>query len=52
MYNGDLNDDFTNTAYYKIADAVNSWFWLDVILDLATIIVFGIAIYKTADIFL
>lgn len=52
MYNGDLNEEFTQTYYYKIADAVNSWFWLDVLLDLATIILFGFAIYKTADIFL
>lgn len=52
MYNGDLNEEFTATRYYKIADAVNSWFWLDVLLDLATIILFGVAIYKTADIFL
>jgi len=43
IYWGEENQDFQESLIYQIAECVSTWFWIDVLIDLLTIIAFGIA---------
>ncbi|MBW8042467.1 MAG: hypothetical protein FVQ85_21075 [Planctomycetes bacterium] len=43
IYWGEENQDFQESRLYQIAERVSTWFWIDVSIDLLTIIAFGIA---------
>jgi hypothetical protein len=48
MYTGESNKAFANTRRYACARAVDGWFWLDVLLDIAAIGSFGTSVVMMA----
>lgn len=52
MYAGEIEEEFAKTRRYAIAETVNGWFWLDILLDVAAILSFGLSIFMMVRILL
>lgn len=46
VYWGKENKEFGKSEIYQKAWRISTWFWIDVVADLLTVIVFGIAIHQ------
>jgi hypothetical protein len=51
VYYGTINNTFCTTRWYKAGSWLACQFWIDVILDLVTVVTFGIAIWLMLTLF-
>jgi hypothetical protein len=52
LYYGETNDPFKATAKYRIAFWFSEAFWIDLLIDLATMVLFGLATWRAFGIVL